>query len=117
MSKYDPTYQPKSRRSILPPTHPIWRGIGCLLLILLPIIAFAGAKLLVQANRTRRWIQIPAELTGSFLIPVVGRVYYADLAVTVGLIIIGFGIITVVYAIVYKFLGIPRYGPLDSPPG
>jgi hypothetical protein len=44
-------------------------------------------------------------------------VIYADLAVTIGLIIIGFAIITVVYAIAYKFLGIPRYGPMDSPPG
>jgi hypothetical protein len=86
-------------------------------LILLPIIAFAGAKLLVQANRTRRWVQIPTELTGSFSVPVVGRVFYADLAVTVGLIIVGFAILTVGYAIVYKVLGIPRYGPLDSPPG
>lgn len=117
MSKYDPTYQAKSRRSILPPTHPVWRGIGCFLLIVLPIVAFAGAKLLVQANRTRRWVQIPTELAGSFFVPVIGRVVYADLAVAVGLIIIIFAILTVVYAITYKIIGIPRYGPLDSPPG
>ena len=117
MSKYDPTYQAKSRRSILPPTHPVWRGIGCFLLILIPVLAFAGGKLLVQANRTQRWIQIPAELTGSFFVPVIGRVFYADLAVAVGLIFLIFALLTVVYAIVYKVVGIPRYGPLDSPPG
>jgi ABC-type uncharacterized transport system permease subunit len=48
---------------------------------------------------------------------VVGRIFYADLAVTVGLIIVGFAVLTVGYAIVYKVLGISRYGPLDSPPG
>jgi hypothetical protein len=117
MSKYDPTYQAKSRRSILPPTHPVWRGVGCFLLILLPVMAFAGGKLLVQANRTRRWVQIPGELTGTFFVPVIGRVSYADLLVTVGLIFIIFAILTVVYAIIYKIIGIPRYGPLDSPPG
>lgn len=117
MSKYDPTYQPKSRRSILPPTHPVWRGIGCFLLILLPILAFAGGKLLVQANRVRRWVQIPTELTGYFIVPVIGRVYYADLVVALGLIFIMFAVLTVVYAIIYKIIGIPRYGPLDSPPG
>ncbi len=117
MSKYDPTYQPKSRRSILPPVHPIWRGIGCILLILLPILSFAGAKILVQANAKQRWVQIPSELTGSFTVPVVGRVLFADLAVSVGLIVIGFAILTVFYAIIYRFIGIPRYGPLDSPPG
>ena len=117
MTKYDPTYQPKSRRTIIPPIHPVWRGIGCFLLILLPIIAFAGAKILVQANSQQRWIQMPSELYGSFSIPVIGRVFYADLAVAVILIVIGFAVITVGYSIIYRIIGIPRYGPLDSPPG
>jgi hypothetical protein len=102
MTKYDPTYQPRSRRSIIPPVHPVWRGIGCLL---------------VQANSRQRWIQIPSELSGSFIAPVVGRIFYADLALAVILIVIGFAIITVVYAIIYRIIGIPRFGPLDSPPG
>ena len=117
MTKYDPTYQPKSRRSILPPVHPVWRGIGCFLLILLPIVAFAGAKILVEANSRQRWFQIPAELRESFVVPVIGRVFFADLAVTIILIVIGFAVITVVYSIIYRIIGIPRYGPLDSPPG
>ncbi|MFL7893696.1 MAG: hypothetical protein ACK2UM_11455 [Anaerolineales bacterium] len=117
MTKYDPTYQPKSRRSIIPPVHPVWRGIGCLLLVLLPIISFAGAKLLVQANSRQRWVQMPSELTNSFIVPVIGRVFFADLALAVILIVIGFAIITVAYAIIYRIIGIPRFGPLDSPPG
>ena len=60
---------------------------------------------------------MPAELGISFVVPVVGRVLYADLAVTVILIVIGFALLTVVYAIIYRIIGIPRYGPLDSPPG
>lgn len=117
MTKYDPTYQPKSRRTIIPPAHPVWRGIGCFLLILLPIIAFAGAKILVEANTRQRWIQMPTELKGSFIVPMIGRVMYADLAVMVILIVIGFAVITVAYSIIYRIIGIPRYGPLDSPPG
>ncbi len=117
MTKYDPTFQPQSRRTIIPPVHPVWRGIGCFLLILLPIVSFAGAKLLVQANNKQRWVQIPNELAGSFVFPVIGRVSFADLAVTLGLIVVGFAIITVVYAIIYRIIGIPRHGPLDSPPG
>jgi hypothetical protein len=117
MTKYDPTYQPRSRRSIIPPVHPVWRGIGCFLLILLPIVSFAGAKLFVQANSQQRWVQIPTELGGSFFVPVIGRVMYADLAVTVIFIVIGFAILTVGYAVMYRIFGIARYGPLDSPPG
>ena len=117
MTKYDPTYQPHSRRSLIPPVHPVWRGIGCFLLILLPIVSFAGAKLLVQTNNRQRWVQIPTELGGSFIVPVVGRVMFADLAVTVILIVIGFALLTAAYAVFYRILGISRYGPLDSPPG
>ncbi len=117
MTKYDPTYQPKSRRSITPPVHPVWRGIGCFLFILLPIVSFAGAKLLVQANNRQRWVLIPTELRGSFFVPVVGRVLFADLAVMVILIVIGFALLTAAYAVFYRILGISRYGPLDSPPG
>jgi hypothetical protein len=117
MTKYDPTYQPKSRRTIIPPIHPVWRGIGCFLLILLPIVAFAGAKILVQTNSRQRWVQIPTELTGVFTVPIIGRIFYADLALTVILIVIGFAILTVAYSVIYRIIGIPRYGPLDSPPG
>ena len=117
MTKYDPTYQTKSRRSIIPPVHPVWRGIGCFLLILLPIVSFAGAKLLVQANNRQRWVQIPTELRDSVFLPVIGRLIFADLAVTVILIVIGFALLTAAYAVFYRILGISRYGPLDSPPG
>lgn len=117
MSKYDPTYARTSRRLGDRTVHPIWRGIGCILLILLPIIAFAGAKVLVQANIEQRWIDIPQELSGSFSAPLVGRVLFIDLAVWVILIVIGFGILTAVYAIFYRLLGPPRHGPLESPPG
>ena len=117
MTKYDPTFQPQSRRTIIPPVHPVWRGIGCFLLILLPIVAFAGAKILVQTNSRQRWVQIPTELTGAFTVPIIGRIFYADLALTVILIVIGFAILTVAYSVIYRIIGIPRYGPLDSPPG
>ena len=117
MSKYDPTFAQTSRRSGPSSVHPIWRGIGCILLILVPIISFAGAKLLVQENIKQHWIDIPQEMLGSFSVPVVGRVLFADLAVWIILIVIGFGILTVVYALFYRLLGPSRYGPLESPPG
>jgi len=53
----------------------------------------------------------------SFSVPFVGQVLIADIALTIVLIVIGFGILTVVYAIFFRLIGPPRYGPLDSPPG
>ena len=34
-------------------SHPIWRGIGFLLMGLIAVMSYAGANLLVEANKTR----------------------------------------------------------------
>jgi hypothetical protein len=117
MTKYDPTFIAKSRRSFIASIHPVWRGIGCFLLILLPILAFAGSKLLVQQNYQQGWIRLPKELQIWFIVPVVGRVFLADIALTILMIVFLFGIATLVYALLFRLMGPPRHGPLDSPPG
>jgi hypothetical protein len=79
-------------------------------------MAFAGAKMLVQVNSRQNWVSIPKELAGSIIVPAIGRVLYADLAVMIILIVIGFGLLTVLYALMYRLFGPPTYGPLDAPP-
>jgi len=117
MTKYEPPYA-RSRRGIRElSVHPVWRGIGCLLLIIIPIIAFAGARLLVQANFRQRWINVPQEMVTSFSVPLIGRVLWADLAVTAILIVVVFALGTIIYAVIYKLFGPPYQGPLESPPG
>jgi ABC-type Fe3+ transport system permease subunit len=97
--------------------HPIWRGLGCLLIILIPIMAYAGAVVIVRANFVNRWVALPTELTRYFVIPYLGvTVYYAVIAVTLLLLFLGYGILVLVYAFMYRLVGPSRYGPLDSPP-
>jgi hypothetical protein len=116
MGKYSRAYlHPQSQAKGIT-AHPLWRGIGCLLIILIPIIAFAAARLLGQTNTRQGWVEIPEELTGSLNLPVLGTIYFVDLAVMIILIIIGFGILTVLYALMYRLFGPSRYGPLDAPP-
>ena len=97
--------------------HPIWRGIGCVLLILIPIMAYAGAVVLIRENIENNWVSLPRELTVSYVIPYLGfRINFADIAATILLMFIGFGVLVVIYAFIYSLIGPPRYGPLDSPP-
>jgi hypothetical protein len=86
------------------------------MMIILPVMAYAGAFLLVRLNLQRRWIQVPGELTGSVAIPYLGRIFFLDLAMAVILLIVGFSMLMVLYAIVAKIIGPPRYGPYDVPP-
>ena len=64
MSKYNVRVhqKPKERKWKV---HPFWRGFGCLWMILLPIMSFAGAKLIVRSGT----FTLPSELTGLVDLP------------------------------------------------
>jgi hypothetical protein len=79
--------------------HPIWRGIGFLLMGLIAIMSYAGANLLVEANKTKGWIAVPYGIQGGVSW---APDLYAELIVTFFLIMIGFGIMTIVYSLIYK---------------
>ncbi|MCK4899705.1 MAG: hypothetical protein KAS38_13055 [Anaerolineales bacterium] len=118
MGKYD-SYNPQSYQAASSEgVHPVWRGIGCVLMILIPIMAFAGAVLLVQANLEQKWLPTPYELAQPVLLPYFGRVnyLYSYLLVAVILSLIGFALLSVVYALVYNLIGPSQYGPVDSLP-
>ena len=118
MSKYD-KFNKGSRMQERPwKIHPIWRGIGCLMMILIPVMAYAGAVVLVQANLEQGWLPMPRELIQTVALPLVGEVkqFYAVVIVTALLMIIGFGVVTILYSLIYSAVGPPRLGPLDAPP-
>jgi len=102
--------------------HPIWRGIGCIMIILIPVMAYAGAYMLVEENAKSGWIpesfwapslMNPVTIpTTSITIPHL----FGTLTLTVLLALVGYGVMMVFYALVYSALGPPRLGPLDAPP-
>ncbi len=110
--------------------HPIWRGIGVVLIILVPILSYSGAYLLVRENFQSKWFAVPVDLMKSVnfapvltlmpqlsgVVASIGRVYYIDLALTVLFMVVGFGVLTILYGILYSTMGPSRYGPVDAPP-
>jgi len=92
--------------------HPVWRGIGCILLILLPVISYAAGALLVEANRENNWFVLPWQLTGPPQYPYL----FANLFAMVIFIVVGFALLSTLYAFLYRIVGPPKYGPMDAPP-
>ncbi len=82
-----------------PGVHPVWRGLGFLLLGLIAVMSYAGANLLVEANKTKGWIVVPKEISGGVSW---APDLYAELVVAFFLAVIGFGILTIVYSIIYR---------------
>ncbi len=118
MTKYE-KFNPRASAAERPwDIHPVWRGIGCLLMILIPIMAYAGATLLVQANLENQWLPTPAGLSRTVSIPGIGEVKYLflNLVVAAVLSLVGFAVLVALYAFIYRLVGPPPLGPLDADP-
>jgi hypothetical protein len=111
MGKYN-TY---TRREMAPAkrdVHPIWRGIGFILIILTPIMAYACALVLIDENTKQGWVRISRDMLSPYLDPLL----YVKIGLTLGLMVIIYGIFSMLTFVLYRFMGPPRYGPLDVPP-
>jgi hypothetical protein len=112
-------------------THAVWRGIGCLMILIIPILSVALAYETFNYGIEQKWL-IPYQLLGtprlpdifydvrilrqlSFPIRQTVNFYGYALASILYLIVIG-GFISVLYAFVYRLTGPARYGPFDAPP-
>jgi len=119
MSKYSRLNQQSSVKPRPWDVHPIWRGIGCLLFLIAPFIAFAAADLIVQLIIDNGWYPVPPELSRQLTIDFLGltlRHFFGTLMVTAILLLLGFAFIMVVYSLIYALMGPSRYGPLDARP-
>lgn len=111
--------------------HEIWRGIGCIMMIIVPAISIALGVVLVKYGTTHGW-SIPYQLLGypalpefvfksSGLVALLAPVtriqnFYAYLTAGAAITILLSGLISMLYAFIYRFFGPPRWGPLDEPP-
>jgi hypothetical protein len=97
--------------------NPVWRGVGCLLLVALAFAGYYFADWFLIANIENAWILIPYEaLNPSFvptwLAPYLGGGGMVKL-ITAGLVmILGYGILSIVYAILFPI----RLGETDVAP-
>ncbi|MEZ0395871.1 MAG: hypothetical protein ABWK53_05525 [Anaerolineales bacterium] len=130
MAKYAKYQRPVPPR---PPdnVHPIWRGIGCLMMILVPILSYALTIVLVETGIQNGW-PIPPQLLGRISFP--GWVWNVPvlediarfihginnlLAILVFFVVI-LGLLSVIfsfiYSLIYSAFAPPLYTPVDAPP-
>lgn len=97
--------------------HPVWRGIGCILIMIIPLVAFSISYLLVDAQIPQTYFPIPLELAQRYNVPGFGRIplLYILVITLVVMLLLG-AVLSVLYSVVYRIAGPPTYGPLDAPP-
>ncbi|HEY9151876.1 MAG TPA: hypothetical protein VIN60_03250 [Anaerolineales bacterium] len=129
MGKYSQTNirQPKKRDNR---PHPVWRGIGCLLMVIVPLLSFAFAEITVNDAWAQQYIPyqllgnpvMPAELWKvGYLNPILSFLQnqtnlYGALVFFVFYTLVLGAFVSVGNALLYKAIAPPRYGPQDAPP-
>lgn len=127
-------YNSFSRKRVPKPAdgpHPIWRGIGCLMIVIVPVISFGLALITLDAALALRW-PVPSQFLGNpdlpnflyrsqALVPLLNAItgmtnLYGYLAITLIYMIILGAILSFVYALLYRMVGPSTYGPMDMPP-
>jgi len=88
--------------------HPIWRGIGCISVVGLIAGGFYFSGWFLAANTANGWINIPQTFNGPPQFPW----FYARLAITILVAVMGFAVLTFIYGLVSPV----RPGELDAPP-
>lgn len=131
MGRYRDTFAKKEKKAKGP--HPIWRGIGCLLMIFVPVLSFVAAEVSMNDFFLPRGILI-RHLSFTIEVPEVVARYIPDLAKSINrtsenpitfptiwllralslLVISGF--FSVIYALMYRMVAPPKFGPTDAPP-
>jgi len=127
MSKYASNRPPTLK--INHEVHPVMRGIGCIMMVIVPILSYLAATVLVPIfpipllPGMTRALDVPPWLynllTG--LQPFFNYVESQPLFVSfiifaLVLSILIFSIMSIVYGFIYKAFGPSQYGPTDEPP-
>jgi len=115
--------------------HPVMRGIGCIMIILVPLLAFGSAVLLVNYGASHGWPIPPTWLGAPTFHPLLWRLsltstpiatvlnflqaqnnLVANLVFAIAITVVVGGLMSIIYGYIYTIFGPPRYGPTDAPP-
>jgi hypothetical protein len=111
--------------------HPVMRGIGCIMIVIVPILAYGIALLLIDYGIQHGWPIPPSWLRPISIHPLLLSLrglepvwnfllsqnnLIAVVVFTIAITIVIGGIMSIIYGYIYTIFGPPQYGPQDAPP-
>ena len=120
MGKHDSYQSRESRETRKKEINPIWRGIGFIFMILIPLMSYAGAIVLIQQNNIHGWIPFPYDLVANES-HILFRLFqdpqiHIKLIVMITLMFLMYAIFAMITFAINSAFGASRYGPYDMPP-
>ncbi len=107
--------------------HPVWRGIGLILMVFIPVLSFLASSVILDLNNQYGWFMIPSELflgnqpKLTFYLSKVGifisdQLILAKLALTAAVSFVVYAVFTLITFLMNRMFGPPRYQVPDVPP-
>lgn len=129
MGRHSLQQAPRREKSTKP--HPVWNGLGCVMIVVVLLMSFGLSVMALDMVKANHW-PFPYQLLGHPRFPdifystiglaklfnAIGSVnnLYAYIALTLVFTIILSGVVSVLYASIYRMVGPSKYGPTDAPP-
>ena len=120
--------QPKRRNLGV---HPVMRGIGCIMIVVVPLLSYGIALFLINYGIRNGWPIPPSWLQPINIHPLLLQLrglddvwlflrrqdnFIAVVVFTIAITVVIGGLMSIIYGYMYSIFGPPRYGPQDAPP-
>lgn len=112
MGKYSSQVGLTAPRNVKRAIHPIWRGIGLIMMILVPILSYVAVLVILQENAKKNWFPIPTDLIVHWSDPFI----LVKLFATFVIVIVFYALFLLITFVLNSLFGSPRYSPVDEPP-
>jgi hypothetical protein len=93
-------------------TNPIWRGVGCVLLVALAIAGYLVAGWFLRENAAQNWLYLPPELLTIPRLEFLPTGIVLQLFIAFLFMLFGYGVLSIAYAIAFPV----KPGETDVPP-
>ncbi len=110
-TSYRPSGSETKSREEREKIHPIWRGIGWLLIFIFPVMGYYGSVYLLSENAKQQWVLIPTNILAKGTDPLL----YVKIGLTILIVCILFFLFQLISFIILRGFGQERYGPMDIP--
>jgi hypothetical protein len=110
--------------------NPLWRGIGCILIVIAPIVTYALTAIISPLLAATGYV--PLELLGFVEFPewvskvpilnniagFIGGIHnlYLGITVFITIFVLLTGIFSMIFVALFQAIGPPRYSEIDAPP-
>ena len=107
--RYDMREKERTKRKEI---NPVWRGVGCILILVLTAGGYLFGDWFIKANEANNWVSIPNSLVELPFATWLPSGFLVKISTAIVFMVITFGLMSVVYAILFPL----QPGEYDAPP-